>query len=272
MAQQQPAEPLVARPAQGRQFTGVRRVMLGDVDPGGRMRLDALARFLQDVSNDDVDDAGYADNLAWVARRVTIDVVRFPAYREQLEMTTWCGGLGGRWAERRVSILGAGGARVEAATLWVHVDLTGAPVPLSAELVERLSPAAGGRKVSARLRLGPPPAEPPWPLEPWFVRRADLDLLGHVNNAAAWAMVEEDLGDVVAAPRPAGLRCELEFPREVTVGDEVAVSRTTDLHTGVRSWWLLGSAGVHLAARVGPGPGVLDSDLDADLEAHQEMS
>ena len=37
---------------------------LADVTPGGRLRLDALARYLQDVAGDDVDDAGITGAVA----------------------------------------------------------------------------------------------------------------------------------------------------------------------------------------------------------------
>ncbi len=48
---------MIPRPTIGRTFTGTARVRLGDVTPKGRMRLDAVARYLQDVANDDAVDA-----------------------------------------------------------------------------------------------------------------------------------------------------------------------------------------------------------------------
>jgi len=47
---------LIPRPAQGRTFTSRRRVRLSDLDGRGRVRLDALARFLQDVAIDGVQE------------------------------------------------------------------------------------------------------------------------------------------------------------------------------------------------------------------------
>ena len=44
---------------------------LGDVDPSGRLRLDAIARYLQDVASDDAADAGL--DTGWVARRTLIE-------------------------------------------------------------------------------------------------------------------------------------------------------------------------------------------------------
>src|SRR5947207_12307857 len=87
-------------PARGRVYTGRRRVRLGDASPGGRLRLDAAARYLQDVSNDDTRDGGL-DDEGWVVRRTTLEVVAFPVMGEELELRTFCSGTGGRWAERR---------------------------------------------------------------------------------------------------------------------------------------------------------------------------
>ncbi|MGZ4700494.1 MAG: acyl-ACP thioesterase domain-containing protein, partial [Ilumatobacteraceae bacterium] len=94
---------MVGTPNGGRTFAGERRVRLGDCSPGGRLRLDASARFLQDLSDDDTRDAGFAQ-MTWVVRRTVIDVLRFPVYLEAVDMLTWCSGMGSRWAERRVDI------------------------------------------------------------------------------------------------------------------------------------------------------------------------
>ena len=48
-------------PARGRVFRADRRVHLGDVDASGAVRLEALARFLQDVATDDADDADLSE-------------------------------------------------------------------------------------------------------------------------------------------------------------------------------------------------------------------
>ena len=76
---------------------------LGDVSPSGRLRLDAVARYLQDVSADDTADAALPDarGLGGAHARV-IEVAPFPRYLEPLALATWCSGTGSHWAERRV--------------------------------------------------------------------------------------------------------------------------------------------------------------------------
>ena len=218
------------RPAEGRTYAGARAVRLGDVTPKGRLRLDALARSLQDVANDDATDGIGEDAMAWVVRSTTLEIERFPVFREQLTLTTWGSGLGSRWAERRTSVVGEDGGRIEAASVWVHVDLaTGRPKKLLAGFEDVYGPSTGGRTVSARLSHGDPPpaaARTPWPL-----RFADFDVVGHVNNAVYWAIVEEHL-DVQA-----GQRITLEYRGGIDRDQHVEVAVE-----GERLWILADAA------------------------------
>src|SRR3546814_299113 len=142
---------LVPRPPRGRVFEGARRVRLGDVSPAGRLRLDAATRYLQDLSADDTADSALPDAEAWVVRRTVLEVRSFPRYLEPLALATWCSGTGSHWAERRVSMVGEGGGRVDGATIWVHMDLTsGRPSRIPAGFEEIYGEARGGRTVKAR--------------------------------------------------------------------------------------------------------------------------
>ena len=129
---------------------------IGDASPGGRLRLDALARYLQDVSNDDTRDGGLDDD-GWVVRRTALRAERIPVMGEELVLQTFCSGTGGRWAERRVRIRGDRGGVVDAVSLWVHVDLaTGRPAPLAAVL--RALRRGGGRAHCTVSAVPPGPA------------------------------------------------------------------------------------------------------------------
>ncbi|MBN2624370.1 MAG: hypothetical protein JXA83_13420 [Acidimicrobiales bacterium] len=248
-------EPLVPLPAQGRVFRRGRRVRLADADPSGRLRLDSCARYLQDLGNDDTADSGIDDDaITWVVRRAVIDVMTPPRWGEWVDMATWCGGLGSRWAERRMSIVGDRGGHIEITTLWVQVDVaTMTPIRLSPRFVDTYGDAAGGRKVSSRLWLGDPPvgaAAQPWPL-----RAVDIDLIGHVNNAAYWAAVEEQVEPGTAFAhaligRPH--RAVMEYGPGIDAGAEVELLvDEADDHLSV--WFTVDDA-VQAAATVIPLP------------------
>jgi acyl-ACP thioesterase len=152
-----------------------------------------MARYLQDVSDDDTRDVGL-DGMTWVVRRTVLDVAVFPRYLETFELVTWCAGLGSRWAERRTSLTGASGGRIEAATLWVSVDaLTGRPSRPSTEFLSVFGPSAQGREVSSKLTL--PRVSEAAQTMPWTPRFVDFDVMGHVNNAVYWEILEQLLAD-----------------------------------------------------------------------------
>ena len=135
-----------------RRYTASRRVRLSDVSPKGRLRLDAVARYLQDIAGDDGHDAIGAEADPWIVRRTTIAVDRFPVLREELTVTTWASAAGARWAERRTSIAGDQGGLAEAAALWVYVDVdSGRPKRLTDAFWQHYGESVGERTVHARL-------------------------------------------------------------------------------------------------------------------------
>ena len=233
----------VPRPVRGRVFAARRRVRLGDATPGGRLRLDAAVRYLQDVSNDDTRDAGLDES--WVVRRTAIDVHRFPVVGEEVELETFCSGVGGRWADRRVSIAGRDGGSIEAASLWVRIDPgTGRPLPLSDRFFELYGEAAAGRTVRARLTHPDPDrcdGRHPWP-----TRLADFDVMGHMNNAAYWTVVDEELARRRDLRAP--LRADVEFRAPIEPGaavEVVHVDGADDVHL-----WLTGADATVFATAV----------------------
>ena len=238
---------LVPVPERGRTFTASRLTRLGDVSPGGRLRFDAIARYLQDVANDDAVDAALEGAMAWVVRRTVIEVDAFPVFREPLTLTTFASGSGRSWAERRTSVHGEQGSHLEAAALWVYVDPdTGRPRSLPEEFVTVYGEATGGRKVRARLEH--PDPTPGLDREPWPLRFADFDALGHVNNAVYLAVVEEHLARRRDLRAP--LRLEVEFRNAVESDHEVAVMAQAESDGGLSLWVVGEDDAVHASARL----------------------
>lgn len=212
---------MIGLPERGRIFTGEARGLLGDVTADRRVRVDTLARWLQDVAYDDVAEAGLIDAGLWVVRRTRIVVTQFPRFDEHVALQTFASGIGPRWAQRRTSLAGAGGARVEADALWVFLDWeTLTPARLDERFERVYGEAAGGRRPErARLQHGAPPDHAP--RFDWTFRAADVDLADHVNNAAYWEILEEDLGE------PTELDATAEY-RDAAQPGPARVARTDD--------------------------------------------
>jgi acyl-ACP thioesterase len=233
---------VVPAPAEGRRFEANAQVRLGDSSPGGRARLDALARLVQDVSDDDARAAGFR-GLTWVVRRAVVKVHAFPIYLEPLALRTWCSGTGAAWAERRVSLRGRDGGHVETATLWVHIDPgTMRPARLPDRFLEVFAPSAAGRAVHSRQLLDRATGDllgARWPL-----RFTDFDVLDHVNNAVYWEPVEQELA----------LRRRLRAPLTAVLEHGDAIDRDDTVRWVVQDrddgfdGWLLGVDGRQFAA------------------------
>lgn len=233
-----PDTELVPRPGDGRVFTAPVRPGLADCSPSGRIRLDALARWLQDVAYADVEDAGVADRAIWVIRRARVHVVRFPRFGERFALSTFCSGLGRMWAERRTTITREGERApvVEAVALWVHLDpVSQRPTPLSAEEIATYGAgSASRRRVTARLRHPPAPAGAP--ARPWTFRATECDLADHVNNAAYWLPLEEEL---LSGTEPEAIDVEIEHRSAAQPGEKAIVAE------GQRRWIVDRSGELH---------------------------
>ena len=79
---------------------------IADAVGSGRVRVDAIARWLQDVAYADIIDAGFDEGGAWVVRRMRMRIEAFPRFGERVTLSTFCSGIGRFAAERRTSIRG----------------------------------------------------------------------------------------------------------------------------------------------------------------------
>lgn len=225
------------------------RVRLGDVTPRRRLRLDAVARYLQDVASDDGDDAKLPAGAGWILRRVDLAIDRLPALDDGVVLETRCTGVGpgARWAERTTTIAGArdGDVAVTARAVWVYLDLgTLAPRALPPEFFAVYGDAVREHRVSARLTL--PQPDPAAVRAPWPLRRTDIDVYGHVNNANYWAAVEEWLGGPGAGRRIDG--ATIEYGGGVAPDEQCDVAVHAE-DTATTFWFLVGEE-TRAAARV----------------------
>jgi acyl-ACP thioesterase len=240
-----PALPFAPPPAGGRVFTAGRQVRSTEVAPDGRLRLDTLARYLQEIAEDDVADSGWRQPYVWLMRRITVLAAGYPVLGDRVTLATFCSATGPRWAERTTTLSRGGTALLQGRAVWAAVGRAdGRPSPLGDEFHRIYGPATGGRTVSARLLLPGPPehgqAGRAWPL-----RASDFDTAGHVNNAVHWAAIEDLLDGLSWLPAVA----EMEYPRPILAGARPRLLAGRD-EPGQLSAWLTDGARTLAAARL----------------------
>jgi acyl-ACP thioesterase len=190
---------------------------IADATGDGRVRLDALARWLQEVAYHDLLDAGFEQPGVWVVRRSRLRVDAFPRFGERVTLSTFCSGLGRFSAERRTSIRGDSAA-VEAVALWIWLDAeTLRPSRFEDRFVDIYAESAAGRGANVRLRQPDPPAD--CERRPFAFRATDIDIAGHVNNSHYWAVLEQELADGA----PERIDAEIEYREPAGLGDSLVL-------------------------------------------------
>ena len=85
-----PPDGFLPLPWTGRVFTAGYPIRRTDVTPGGRLRFDALARYLQDVAEDDIAETDLDEPYNWLVRRSAITIRGYPRRGQRLRLATFC--------------------------------------------------------------------------------------------------------------------------------------------------------------------------------------
>lgn len=209
----------------------------GDVDRHGRLRLDGIARYLQDIAWDDLHSNGFAESdPSWIVRRSTLEVLHPIRWPDRIRLQRWCSGVSTRWANMRVRITSAAGGLVETEAFWINVDeKTGTTARISEAGFAHLAKTTDEHRLRWRPELVGAPGAIDQRDKPFSLRETDIDLFGHVNNAVYWQAVEQFLpahSDLLDRPH----RAVLEYNRPIAPDTPVLV-RTENRPSGLHLWF-----------------------------------
>ncbi|MFT3716918.1 MAG: thioesterase [Gordonia sp. (in: high G+C Gram-positive bacteria)] len=231
--------PLEDRKEGARFYENDYRVRTGDIDPEARVRLDGLARYLQDVANDNYDAAGFAEtDPFWIVRRTVIDVLSPMVFPANFHAERWCGALSTRWTDMRVTMRSTTetskfhpdprpDGHIEAVGFWINVNDQGMPSRISDELMDGLMTMTDEHRLRYKAmnpEKAPSPDEVELPDREHVLRSTDFDPFKHLNNAAYLEAIEDELvdhPDLVASPH----RMVIEYLRPITPGTQIMLRR-----------------------------------------------
>lgn len=204
-------------------YSGEYTIRASDVDPTGRFRLDGIARFLQDIAADDLAASGFGSvDPVWIVRRTIVDVLQPISWPAKVRLERWCSAVSSHWSNMRVRLqadhetnplnpVQRGAGLVETESFWINVDQNGFPARISDEGFAWLASMTDMHRLHWR------PAHPRHPPQKTaaglatdrrhVLRFSDFDPLNHMNNAAYWAILED----------------ELTFHRDITTGQYRAI-------------------------------------------------
>ncbi|MGO4617036.1 acyl-[acyl-carrier-protein] thioesterase [Nocardia sp. 2YAB30] len=229
-------------------------VRVADTAPDQRLRLDAVARYLQDIGYEHLDAVEEGDtHRGWVVRRTVIDVLKPIEIGERVTLRRWCSALSNRWCNMRVQVCGTQGGLMETEAFLIHFGTeSGVPARMSDRFMAPMLASTTEHRLRWKAALTdpmPPAAEPGVQTRPFPLRVTDIDLLDHVNNAVYLSAVEEILADH-AELKSGPHRTVIEYMKPVRFGDDLQlVARRTG--SSLDLWFAVG-AEARAVARITP--------------------
>lgn len=212
--------PLTPKPASGYVYGTSWPVMTGDIDEHLQLRLDGVARYIQEAGMENLVDAGEAEQHPhWIVNRTVIDVKEPVEFPGAVTLSRWCSALSTRWCTMRVDLVGSAGGLIETEGFWIAINKdTLTPMRVSDSLVEKFASTTDEHRLKWQKWLEDP--APPYEVRPFALRRTDIDVFQHVTNTAYWHAVHEVMAlhpEVCVPP----YRAVVEYRRPIRYGEEV---------------------------------------------------
>lgn len=206
-------------------FTERFRVRFDECAADGTARASAVLRYVIETAFAHSAHAGFPlawydqRGLYWLVRRARLELMQPIPYGADIGVTTDVVGFRRIWARRLNTIAdAAGGARGQATMDWIFTDLNGQPVRVVPEMIAAF-PGVPDRLKPTRLDLGVRPAD--MQSEEYRVPAHVIDPRGHMNSAAYLDVLEDALGWRGADLQRRPVTYELEYFREVRLGERV---------------------------------------------------
>lgn len=232
-------QPLGERKAGAKFYTADYRVRTGDIDQDMRVRLDGIARYLQDVANDNIAALPFADtDPFWIIRRTVIDVIEPITWPSDFTVERWCSALSTRWTNMRVRINAVSETNrfnsevrpnglIETEAFWINMTESGLPARISDLAMETLEAMTDEHRLRWKAMnpgKAPDAADLDLPDREHVLRITDFDPFKHLNNAAYFEAVEDELvahPDLLAKPH----RAVIEYLRPIRPNTRVTIRR-----------------------------------------------
>lgn len=222
-------------PEDGYVYRTAWRVATGDIDGNLGLRLDSVARYIQEVGAENLVDAGEAEEHPhWLVQRTVIDVIEPLDFPNEVSFSRWCSALSTRWCTMRVDLVGSDGGRIETEGFWIAInERTLTPQRVSDTLIDTFASTTSEHRLRWRPWLTDP--EDVEVVRPFALRRTDIDVFEHVTNTAYWHAIHEVMAaepDVCKPP----YRAVVEYRKPIPYGDEVTlkwVRRGDDVHIAI---------------------------------------
>lgn len=173
-------------------------------------------------------DWGYdslkSNNLIWVLSRMYFQVEKYPAWQDQITLSTWSAGTDGIYAYREYVVKNEKGeVLLRASSAWLILDMETRKIFRLSEFRDTFPKRIDANACRNPKRIKPDVHPDGLNYSPvWF---SELDINKHFNSVKYVERVLDDFGiDFLNNHEPAEL--EVNYLKEGTAGDRIAVTRT----------------------------------------------
>src|ERR1700751_4425170 len=216
--------PLAALPDTGYVYQTGWRLATSDIDEHKKLRLDGVARYIQEVGAEHLGDANLADvHPHWIVLRTVIRVLKPIEIPTEITFRRWWAALSPRWCNMRVQLEGSDGGRIETEGFWICMNKdTLTPSRFTDDCMALFGSTTDHHRLKWRPWLTEPIVDGCIIETPFPLRRTDIDLFEHVNNTIYWHGVHEILGqtpELEGAP----YRAVLEYRNPIKFGESVTI-------------------------------------------------
>lgn len=198
---------------------------VGDIDRTGRLRLDASARHIQDIGQDQLREMGFEEtHPLWIVRRTMLDLIRPIEFNDMLRLRRWCSGTSNRWCEMRVRIDGKRSeGLIESEAFWININReTQMPSRIADDFLAGLHKTTSVDRLRWKPYLKPARRDDAVEIHEFPVRVTDIDLFDHMNNSVYWSVIEDYLASHPEVMQPP-LRITIEHEAPVALGDKLEI-------------------------------------------------
>jgi len=197
-----------------------------EVTPHGRAALRTLCNYFQEVAGNHAQELGLSRDAmlqrgtAWVLARLRVQVQRYPAWEQTVQVETWPSGVNGLYATREFLLQDRDGSTLATGTsAWAVIDVERRRPVRIPEDVYDITPPDRPRPLAFADRRVPTPDRVDHARR-FDVRFSDLDVNQHVNNAryVEWAL-EAAPSDILMTQQPTEI--DIHFRAETTLEETV---------------------------------------------------
>lgn len=200
------------------------QIRYSECGPDNRLKLSAIINYFQDCSSEHSKRLGMGvDYLkekkrAWILNTWQVEVYRYPAMSELVEVSTWANGCKGVFGPRSFCMKTVEGEMLACAnTLWVYIDTeTGKPIKPTAEEIAAYGgePALDMEKVPRKIMIPEEAGE----VDTFPIRKYHIDTNHHVNNSKYIELAAEVIPEDFRVAK-----LQVEYRKAAVYGDKIVL-------------------------------------------------